>query len=122
MRRHKHPVCGRCGVYRHLHPTERCEKSRRSYWWDEHLIRRHVAAWLWIHAIPSRLRWRIIERIASDRRDWCELVDTALRADQWGDWKDDYSGEWGCLCDFPLPWDAGPIRPGWCYCTPAQSS
>ena len=123
MSRHLHPVCGRCGVYRHLHPRERCEKSRRSYWWDEHYLHRHAGAWLWIHAVPSRLRWRILERIASDRRDWCELADSALQADQWDEfYRNDYRGDMGCLCDFPMPWDAGPSRPGWCYCTPAQPS
>jgi hypothetical protein len=29
-------TCGRCGAYRDLHPTRWCEKSRHSFWWDEH--------------------------------------------------------------------------------------
>jgi hypothetical protein len=130
----KKPTCGRCGVYRHLHPTDYgCEKPRLSFWWNRHSLARHVSAWAWIHTLPSRLRWAILRRVASERRDWCELVDSALYADRWEDedhgysksfgYGRDYRGEYGCLCDFPMPWDAGPSRPGHCYCpTPAELS
>ena len=37
------PTCGRCGVYRHLHPTKRCAKPRLSFWWDRHFLWRHIA-------------------------------------------------------------------------------
>jgi hypothetical protein len=126
------PTCGRCGVHRHLHPTTTCEKSRRSHWWDEHYLHRHIAAWLWINATPSRLRWRFLEWMNRnpDRRDWCQLADCALQADQWRDedhggyrtlgYGHDYRSPYGCLCEFPLPWDAAPPR-GQCYCpTPEQ--
>jgi hypothetical protein len=115
----KKPTCGRCGVYRHLHPTTRCTKPRLSFWWDRHSAADHVMAWLWIHALTSRLRWWICAQWSKRfGRDWCEVVDSAVRADNWSDWRGDYSGKWGCLCDFPLPHTAGAPRPGWCYCQP----
>lgn len=30
----------------------------------------------------------------------------------------DYLGQWSCLCDFPLPTDAGVPMRGRCYCAP----
>lgn len=113
-------VCGRCGVYRHLHPIGRCDRPRVSWWWDRHSAARHVATAVWVHVLSSRTRWWIANRIASPQRDWCELVDSVTRADNWAnDWGPDYRGDQGCYCDFPLPLDAGPVRPGVCYCTPA---
>lgn len=111
-------VCGRCGVYRHLHPTPRCEKSRRSFWWDRHLPIRHLAGLLWL-ALPEKWRWSVVARLY-DRRPhlcWCDLVDTALLDAK----KDDYRGQWGCGCDVPLPAEVGEPRPGGCYCIPEEA-
>jgi len=126
------PTCGRCGVYRNLHPTSRCTKPRLSFWWDRHSLHRHILAWLWIHALTSSLRWRIAAHYNDNaKRDlcWCDVAHSLTEADQWGDvdhgtytsrgTRHDYQGE-GCLCDFPLPTDAGAPQPGWCYCAPTK--
>lgn len=112
-------VCRTCGVYRHLHPIARCERARLSWWWHRHLLSRHIVAFLWVHVVPSKARIRYCQHLANKGRCWCDLVDSFLRANLWDDWKSDYSGEWGCLCDFPLPWDATAPTPGRCYCTTA---
>jgi hypothetical protein len=119
----EHPVCGRCGVYQNIHPTPRCAKPRREWPWDRHWLRRHVLAWLWIHALGRRARWAIGQYYAGHRaRCWCSVFYSIHRADEWDDWRGDYSGDYGCLCDFPMPWSAGPPRPGWCYCPPRVAS
>lgn len=104
--------CGRCGVYRDLHPTRTCEKSRRSFWWDEHYLWRHVAAWLWLR-LNDRQRMNLVHRYWSHHKHlcWCEFVDAALLDDK----RDDYADD---LCDVPLPFGVGLPRPGWCYCSP----
>jgi hypothetical protein len=73
-----------------------------------------VEARIW-WATPSRLRWRIGKWYASDRHDWCQIVDAIFTADDPAR-RADYD-DW---CDVPLLTDAGPIRPGWCYCTPKE--
>lgn len=108
-------TCGRCGVYRRLHPVDRCKGFRASWWWDRHLPVRHFAGVAWL-TLPDSLRWRIVGAIY-DRRPhlcWCEFVDAAYLDDK----RDDYKGEWGCGCDVPLPIGVGLPRPGWCYCAP----
>ena len=110
------PVCGRCGVYRHLHPTKGgCEKSRHSYWWDEHYLWRHIAGHLWL-ALSDRRRMAIVSWL-HDRRPhlcWCEFVDAALLDDKRDDYDDD-------ACDIPLPVGIGVPRSGGCYCSPATT-
>jgi hypothetical protein len=95
--------------------------SRRQWWWDEHSAIHHVLAWAWIHVLPSRARWSIAQWYADHRgRCWCCVYDSVHRADEWADWRGDYEDP-GCLCDFPMPWDAGPPRPGYCYCPPSAT-
>lgn len=111
MSHHARPVCGRCGVYRHLHPTERCQTSRRSYWLDEHFPVMHVTGWLWAK-VPERSRWRVVNamsRVAPNRWHWCDLVDAALLT-----CIEDYRDDW---CDLPTPFygiSKPPAKP--CYC------
>ena len=116
VRMEKKPVCGRCGVYRHLHPTDRCERSRREWPWDTHYLHRHVVGTIWL-ALPERARWRIVGWYHKARPHlcWCDLVDAAYQDIK----KDDYRKPYGCACDVTLPTDAGSPRPGWCYCPPA---
>lgn len=115
---HKRPVCGRCGVYRHLHPTAKCVKSRRSFWWDEHMPVRHVVGVAWL-ATPQDWRWNIVSLFQKVRPDVCrcDLVEAVYLDDK----KDDYRGDYGCGCDVPRPSDAGKPRPGWCYCAPLNA-
>ena len=112
------PTCGRCGVYRHLHPTAKCETPRRSYWWDEHSPVRHVAGTTWL-ALTDRTRFAIVRWLHARRPHlcWCDFVHCAYL-----DYvRDDYRGTNGCGCDVPLPTGVGEPRPGWCYCpTPEQ--
>ncbi len=105
-------VCGRCGVYRDLHPTRTCEKSRRAFWLDEHYLWRHVAAWLWLR-LSDRQRMNLVSRYWERHNHlcWCEFVDCALLDNKRDDFADD-------LCDVPLPFGVGPPRLGWCYCAP----
>lgn len=112
------PTCGRCGVYRHLHPTARCANPRLSFWWDRHSIRRHILGGVWL-SLSDRHRFTLAARYSDRHPDahWCELVDAAYLDDKRGD----FGGEWGCLCDVPVPTDAGPTRPD-CYCTPAATT
>ena len=107
------PTCGRCGVYRDLHPTAGCEKSRYSFWWDRHEPVRHVKGATWL-ALPEKWRWSIVGRFHERHPDlcWCDMVDSAYLDVK----KDDYRKPWGCGCDVPLPSDAGEPRPGYCYC------
>lgn len=111
--KHEHPVCGRCGTYRHLHPTQWCMTSRRSFWIDEHLVLLHLRGWAW-SKVPERTRWRVVNamhRLAPNRWHWCDLVDAAIKAGP--DWIDDYREDW---CDLPTPFGVGkpPTEP--CYC------
>ena len=127
------PTCGRCGVYRHLHPTKNCAKPRLSFWWDRHLLLKHLTVPAWVHLIPSSLRWKILAHYNDNaRRDicWCDLTNSGVYADGWSDaaleggrvttrgYGRDYKGPDGCACDFPMPWEASAPRPGWCYCAP----
>lgn len=110
------PTCGRCGVYRHLHPTRvGCQKPRLSFWWDRHSPARHVAGRLWL-ALPERWRFSVVHRVNTRRPDlcWCDLVDAAYLDQR----KSDFKGSYGCACDIPLPTDARPPRAGACYCPP----
>ena len=141
-------VC-RCGHYRELHYSGRyacqlryewsldrrprldsyrgrpdscasnCTRFRPARWIDEHSPWRHVIVPLW-WALPARVRWRACEafdRLTKERLCWCNMVDSALRADP--DYREDYSGDWGCPCSFPMPWDAGtPYR---CYCSDVRA-
>ena len=111
------PTCGRCGVYRHLHPTKRCHKPRLSFWWDRHSLVRHYAGDLWL-TLPERWRWAIVVWFYARRPHlcWCDLVDAAYLDIE----KDDFRGGNGCGCDVPLPTDAREPRYGWCYCTPPE--
>ena len=113
------PTCGRCGVYRHLHPTSLCEKPRLSFWWDRHFLWRHIIGGIWL-ALTDRHRFDLATRYHARRPHlcWCDLVDAAYLDIK----RDDYRGEWGCLCDVPLPTDAKEPRPRGCYCTPATST
>ena len=111
-------TCGRCGVYRHLHPTRTgCQTPRLSWWWHRHYLHRHVLTRAW-WAMPERARWWVAARIHEARPHlcWCNLVDAVIDAQD--DRRDDYRGEHGCACDAPLPIDAGLPRPGSCYCPP----
>lgn len=112
------PVCGRCGVYRHLHPTARCAKPRREWWWDRHFLLRHVAGRLWL-TLPEKRRWDFVSwyHVRHPELCWCDLVDAAYLDIK----RDDYFKPWGCACDVPLPTDARPPRPFGCYCTPSAS-
>jgi len=106
------PVC-RCGVYMHLHPTSQCDLRRKARWWHQHYLHRHIAVRIW-WSLSDKARWAIAHRMASDKRDWCDLVDSVIAAgqDRRGDCYDD-------LCDVPLPTDARPVVPGRCYCSPS---
>lgn len=114
------PICGRCRVYKHLHPRANCPRPTTNWWWVEHSASRHVKAWVWLR-LSSRTRWQVIGWVHDRRPDlcWCDLVDSAVRAG--GEYRADYAGEWGCLCDVLLPTDAGPPRPGHCYCEPSAT-
>lgn len=103
-------TCGRCGVYRHLHPRTNCERPRLSFWWDRHYLWRHIGARVWL-LLDDRRRMDICHRIWSrnERLCWCDFVDAALL--------DDKRDDWGCGCDVPLP--VGIREPdGRCYCPP----
>ena len=110
-----HPACGRCGVYRNLHPTTDCANPRRSHWWDRHAPIRHVAGLAWL-ALPEKVRWQVVARLHKRKPhlDWCQYVDCAYLDSK----KDDYRGRWSCRCDVPLPIGITEPRPGWCYCLP----
>lgn len=111
-------TCGRCGAYRHLHPTSWCAKSRYSYWWDRHNLIPHVVVPIWWR-LPKRTQWAVVEFLADHpyTRCWCDLVDCVMRAEP--QWRNDYTGDNGCACDFQLPWQVK--RPhGDCYCPPER--
>lgn len=106
----KGPVC-RCGVYKHLHPLENCAHPKHSFWINEHVLWRHIVAPIW-WTIPRDWQYRICARTASPKRDWCYVVEAWFASDP--DRKTDID-DW---CDVPLPWDAGPVEYGNCYCPP----
>jgi len=111
------PTCGRCGVYRHLHPTETCTKPRLSFWWDRHFLGRHLVGHVWL-ALSDKRRLTIASwwHGRHPRLCWCDLFNSA-----WLDFKKgDYRSP-GCACDVPLPVDARAPRPGWCYCAPEEN-
>jgi hypothetical protein len=113
----RHHTCGRCGVYRHLHPTARCTRPRLSFWWDRHSPVRAAAGTVWL-ALPEKVRWSVVRRM-SDRRPelcWCDFVDAAMLDSKKR--TGDFDGRYGCHCDVPLPTDVRPPRPGECYCPP----
>ena len=112
-------TCGRCGVYRHLHPTSRCAKPRVSFWWDRHSPIRHVAGIVWL-ALPEKWRWSVVTRVGERHPNlcWCDLVDAAMLDGK----KSDFRGENGCGCDVPLPHEVGEPRPGECYCPPTAQT
>ena len=108
------PTCGRCGTYRHLHPTRSCARSRHSYWWDRHYLWRHLAAWAWLR-LGDRRRMGLAQWLWSrnERLCWCEFVDAALL--------DDKRADFECGCDVPLP--LGINEPdGNCYCPPERTN
>lgn len=112
------PTCGRCGTYRHLHPTQfGCVKPRLSFWWDRHSLGRHIAGRLWL-ALSDSQRMSIVDRLHARRPNlcWCEFVDSALLEGK----KGDYRGRWGCACDIPLPIGISEPTPGQCYCPTAE--
>lgn len=114
----KRLLCGRCGVYRDLHPTPRCAKSRHSFWWNRHSPAKHVIGTIWLN-IPEKWRWSIIVAYHSRHPElcWCDMVDSAHL-----DYKrDDYRKPWGCGCDVSLPTESGLPRYGFCYCEPDAS-
>lgn len=101
-------------MYQDLHPFERCKKPRHSFFWDEHFLWRHVVGRVWL-TIPESWRWKYVnwyDERKGETVDWCQLVNCAYLDIK----KDDYE----CMCDVPLPWDAGAPRYGWCYCTPPE--
>jgi hypothetical protein len=119
----RRPTCGRCGVYKHLHPIARCKGYRHSWWWNRHRLTKHVAVWAWIHLMRPSWRWSVCARmseVGGGWRDWCRIIDSALYADDWTWRRGDYSGAWGCLCDFPMPWETGARDYRGCYCSPAR--
>lgn len=80
-------------------------------WREDHSLRHHVAAALWLR-VPVGARWVIVRAIhrAMPSLCWCELVDAAHALPD----------SRGCLCATPLPF-VSRIRPGMvdrCYCTP----
>ena len=111
----KKPTCGRCGVYRDLHPRKDCAKPRMSFWWDRHSLARHIAGHAWL-ALSDRQRLAIVDRIQkrNPKLCWCDFVHSAYLDDM----REDYRGTNGCACDVPLPTDVSEPKPGWCYCTP----
>ena len=111
------PRC-RCGVYEWAHREGRgCgqyrKASRLRLWHMDHSLWRHVAGSVWL-ALPSKARWRIVGWMHRPGVCWCDLVDAAMADTK----RADYRKPYGCLCNVPLPTDAGPPRPGECYCDP----
>jgi hypothetical protein len=112
-------VCGRCGVYRHLHPVKWCNGFRASWWFDRHYAHRHLIGAIWL-ALPEKRRWDYVGWLHKRRPNlcWCDLVDAAYLDAK----ADDYRKPNGCLCDMSLPSDAKPPRPSGCYCKPGVSA
>lgn len=114
MSHHEHPVCGRCGAYRHLHPTKWCASSRRSFWLDEHHLVMHITGWLWTK-LSDKARWWVVTKmydLQPGRYHWCDLVDAAIKAGP--DWVGDYRDDW---CDVPTPlFGVGRPPTKACYC------
>ena len=113
----------RCGVWESAHLAGRgCgnyrKGSRLRLWRMDHLLRRHVAGWLWLR-VPLKWRLRVIERLHRPDICWCDLVGAAYGPENF---KTDYRSPYGCLCDVPLPTDAGPPQPGKCYCEPVEEA
>lgn len=113
----------RCGVYESAHIEGRgCgdyrKASRLRLWWREHYKWRHIVGWVWLHLTP-KMRWWIVDRYYKRYPGlcWCDLVDSAYKPEQM---PEDFRRPHGCLCDVPLPTDAGVARPGDCYCMPPE--
>jgi hypothetical protein len=115
----KRPTCGRCGVYRDLHPTKSCKKPRLSFWWDRHSLARHIAGHAWL-ALSDRQRFDIVGWLYKRQPNlcWCDFVNSAYLDDM----RDDYRGDNGCACDVPLPVGVEEPRPGRCYCLPVDAA
>lgn len=92
-----------------------CVKFRRARWIEEHSPWRHVAVRLW-WATPPKIALWIIDHWPIPGRCWCDLwssyepIHDPIR-------QRDYQGQYSCLCDAPLPTDAG-VPDGHCYCPP----
>lgn len=96
-----------------------CDRFRRARWLDQHSPWRHLAVRAW-WATPRRLALWIINHWPIPGRCWCDL---------WSSYEPiedprrqyEYRGRWQCLCDAPLPIDAG-VPDGRCYCpTPEEA-
>lgn len=110
-------TCGRCGVYRHLHPTKSgCKRPTLSPWWQRHSLTAHFKGWVWVYLFTEKARWRYVWRVMRPGLCWCELVDCVIRSNR--NWRSDYKGPWSCLCDVPLPSNVGAPDPRGCYCSP----
>lgn len=90
-----------------------CQRYREARWIDEHSPARHLAVRLW-WSLPPKVAFWIIDHWPLPHRCWCDLwssfepISDPTR-------QQDYRGAFSCLCDAPLPTDAG--RPtGNCYC------
>lgn len=74
------PRC-HCGVYvdRHQRADHKPRRaSRLRLWFQDHSIRQHLLAPIWVR-IPEKRRWDVVHWLnKSDRRCWCDLVEAAL--------------------------------------------
>lgn len=105
---------------RHMHRQRgprscECSLYREARWFDLHSWWRHAAVRLW-WSLPTKHRWWIVDHWPIKGRCTCDLCDSVLKAEP--EWRADYLGQWTCLCDFPLPIDAGVPMRGRCYCAP----
>lgn len=110
-------VC-RCGVYRHLHPTDHCTKLRLSWWWHRHDPLRHLRVRLW-WLLPDKARWKLtgVYERRHPNRCWCDMFDAYYDAKK--ERRKYHRRPHGCLCDAPLLAHAATLpRPGGCYCPP----
>lgn len=93
-----------------------CRRYRPARWLDDHRLWRHIAVRAW-WLTPERVAYWVINHWPAGRC-WCDLYgsvepirDPRIRAE--------YSGRYACLCDAPLPTDAG-VPDGHCYCPPVR--
>lgn len=90
-----------------------CQRYREARWLDDHSPWRHLAVRLWWRT-PERLAYWIINHWPIPGRCWCDLFDSVepIRDRRK---REDYTRAFSCLCDAPLPTDAG-VPDGRCYC------